>query len=180
MSGLNDASARAHSRAAVYQAIEDAYGGKKHDQKLVDTDAPVVSQNVATNNAVNVILDVINDSSQKSRQFIAEVINGKQIVIENVKTAKDLKSSSKAKRFVLLKMSVFLILFVFSKSRRKAVISNKLLKKKGLCNPGYRPCNGDVTLIHNMWWSYIQSVIKSCQSEVQLQARYVLFLMITA
>lgn len=100
MSSLGDASARAHSRAAVYQAIEDAYGAKKFNSKSLTNETQSLSQNTVTNNAVNIILDAINDKTQKSRQFITEIINGKQIVLENVKTVRDLKSSSKAKRYV--------------------------------------------------------------------------------
>ena len=98
MSDFNEASARAHSRAAVYQALEDAYGSKKVESKASGSE-PQLSQNVVTNNAVNIILDVIDDKSQKSRLFITDVINGKQILIENVKTIRDLKSNSRAKRY---------------------------------------------------------------------------------
>lgn len=99
MNDFNDASARAHSRAAVYQALEDCYGNKKlvHSKSSSSTTEVPQTQNTLTNNAVSIIMDAVNDKSQKSRVFITDMLNGKQIVLENVKTPRDLKTNSKAK-----------------------------------------------------------------------------------
>ena len=101
MSDLEAARNRAQSRATILQSLQDSHKKKKELEaaQIINSkiEAPV-SQNVSTSRAVEIITDSINDKSYKTKQFVTDMINGKQIVLDNTKNASDsAKATAKAK-----------------------------------------------------------------------------------
>ncbi len=101
MSDLEAARNRAQSRATILQSLQDSHKKKKEQEaaQIINSkiEAPV-SQNVSTSRAADIITDSINDKSYKTKQFVVDMINGKQIVLDNTKNASDsAKAAVKAK-----------------------------------------------------------------------------------
>ncbi len=177
MSEFEKAKERAHQRASVLTNLQKSHTKKNEQQAAIKQEIPVLSQSASTAAATDIVLSVIGDSSFKSKKFISDALNGKQILLDNIKAPADIvKNDIRAKMQVedtTMTMHNFSN-FVYSlcrQSKRKKVISNKKLKKLGLCDPLFRPCNEDVEALHDFWWTYIKDVMRVCGSEPQLQAR---------
>ena len=96
MSDFDKAVERAQSRATILQNLQISHNKKKDQQAIASKqkqEAPV-SQSVSTANATTIIVEAINDTSQKTKQFVSDMINGKQIVFET--TVKSQADASKA------------------------------------------------------------------------------------
>jgi hypothetical protein len=96
MSDFEKAKERAHSRANTLQNLQNSY--KKKELAIVKQKEAPLSQSASTSNAVDIILSATGDKTKKTRLFVSDAINGKQIILDNVISQADMiKNAIKTK-----------------------------------------------------------------------------------
>ena len=106
-----------------------------------------------------IVLNAIGEKGQAARKHFKEHLDNKSIVLKN--TNAQLRASKAATR-------------AKSNSARVAKVSRRQLKSKKLLPTdakGYAVEESDVRRTHHLWNQFIDTVVRSCSNELQLQTK---------
>ncbi len=171
-----DSIQRATSRAQVLTNLDRLHGQLDQPSKGISSSVDDIGEAVPTlqDTARNAIIpppsqhhqvalviqklqEITNNRNEKTSKFLTEILQGKSIVLENV------KARTEASKFVNRNK--------INLKRKEMIISNKKMKKMKLLNFNEAPSADQLNILNRLWKEYITKIMDSCKGLSQLQSR---------